>query len=173
MSDAELLVASMPAWVLTPNKDFKIALGESSMVEYVRDSQLHRVPDTVSHCNQVILWRDTFIPVIDLNLVLGDAALEESHIAILNYQEYSGQVPQYVGIKLIGEVERLTVMDDWACDWPEDYPLEIQPIVESLFMNQNELVSVISLVDLCNDGYRDYLDQLADIKAGVSDSDFK
>lgn len=167
MSNSELLTASIPAWVLTPNKDFKVALGESSMVEYLRDAELHSVPDAVSHCNQVVLWRDTFIPVVDLNLVLGDAALGASHIAVLNYQEYSGQAPQYVGIKLTSEVERITVMDDTACDWPDNYPLEIQPIVESLFMNQGELVSVISLENLCNEGYRDYLAQLAEIKLGL------
>jgi chemotaxis signal transduction protein len=167
MSDTELLATSTPAWVLSPNRDFKIAVGESFMVEYVRDSLLHDIPGAFSYCNQVLLWRDNFVPVVDINLVLGDAPIGDSHIAILVYQEYAGQLPQHVAIKVVGEVERVAVSDDTACDWSEDYPLEIQPIIESLFMHQDELVSVISVSDLCNEGYRDYLAQLEEIKVGL------
>lgn len=166
MSDTQLLPASTSAWLLTPNDGFKVALGESQMAEYLRDPELHLIPNTVEYCNQVVLWRDSFIPVMDLNLILGDAALDNEHMVVLGYQEYSGQKPQYVAIKLVGEVERIAVTDDMACDWTGDYPPEIQPIVESLFMNQEELVSVINVADLCNEGYRDYLTQLEKNKLG-------
>jgi len=33
--------------------------------------------------------------------------------------------------------------------------------VQSLFMNEDELVSVINVADLCNEGYRDYLAQVS------------
>lgn len=167
MPDAELLAASMPAWLLTANNEFKIAVGESSMAEFVRDSTLYSVPDAVDYCNQLILWRDRFIPVIDLNVILGESSIDARYIAVLGYQEYPGQEPQYVAVKLVTDVERVTVSDDTACDWPDDYPSEIQPIVESLFMEQDELVSVINLVDLCNEGYRDYLSELRKNQVGL------
>jgi chemotaxis signal transduction protein len=167
MSEAERLVVSTPAWVLAPSEHYKIAIGESFMAEYVRDSLLHDIPGALNYCNQVLLWRDNFIPVIDINVILGDGALNDSHIAVVAYQEYAGQRPQYVAIKILGEVERVTVSDDMACDWPEAYPPELQPIVESLFMHQEKLVSIVSIADLCNEGYRDYIAQLEEIRAGL------
>lgn len=165
MPDTDLSTPSTAAWILKPNIGFTIALGESSMAEYVRDSQLYKIPGAVNYCNQVVLWRENFIPVVDLSLVLGQKALDATHIAVLVYQEYSGQKPKYVAIKLVSEVERVQVTDDASCEWPDDYPPEIRAIVESLFVHQEELVSVISVADLCNEGYRDYLAQLADIRA--------
>jgi len=166
MPDIDSSAISTSAWALTFNTRLKLALDESSMAEYIIDPQLYSIPDAVDYCNQVILWRNEFTPVIDLNLILGDPGLGAQHIAVLAYQEYAGQKPQYVAIKLASEVERIAVIDDDSCDWPKDYPLEIQPIVESLFMYQDQLHSVINIADLCNEGYRDYLLKLAEIKAG-------
>ncbi len=164
MPDNQILVESVAAWVLTANEHFKIALDESSMEEYIRDPQIYSIPDAVDYCNQVILWRNNFTPVIDLSLILGDEALDAQHLAIVAYQEYAEQKPKYLAIKLVSEVQSVTVQDDTACDWPENYPLEMQPVVESLFMNEDELISVINVADLCNEGYRDYLAQLAELR---------
>lgn len=160
----ESAVESVAAWVLSPDEHFKMALDESSMQEYIRDPQLYSIPDAVDYCNQIVLWRNNFTPVIDLSLILGGEALDAQHMAVVAYQEYAEQKPKYLAIKLVSEVQRLTVMDDAACDWPEDYPLELQPIVECLFMNEDELLSVVNIADLCNEGYRDYLAQLAELK---------
>ena len=161
MPDNDVLVELTPAWLLTPHEHFKIALDESSMEEYVRKPQVYSIPDAVEYCNQIILWRNNFTPVIDLSLILGGEALDTNHLAIVGYQEHDEQKPKYLAIKLINEVESVKVADDAACDWPKEYPIEIQPIVQSLFMNENELVSVINIADLCNEGYRDYLAQIA------------
>lgn len=167
MSDNELLIASTSAWLVKINENFTIAVDESSMAEYIRGPQTHSIPDAVGYCNQVFVWRNNFIPVMDISLLLGETALETNHIAVVAYQEYADQKPKYVGIKMLGEVERVVVMDDTACEWPDEYPLEVQPIVESLFRHEGTLVSVLKIADLCNDGYRDYVSQLSKIQASL------
>ena len=160
MPDNDVLIET-PAWLITPHEHFKMALDESSLQEYIRDPQVYLIPDAVEYFNQIILWRNHFTPVIDLSLVLGGEALGVNHLAIVAYQEYAEQKPKYLAIKLVNEVERVKVVDDAACEWPKEYPIEIQPIVQSLFMHEKELVSVINVADLCNEGYRDYLTQTA------------
>jgi len=160
MPDNDVLIET-PAWLLATHDHFKIALDEGSMQEYIRDPQVYSIPDAVEYCNQIVLWRNNFTPVIDLSLILGGEALGVNHLAIVGYQEYAEQKPKYLAIKLVNEVERVNVVDDAACDWPKEYPIEIQPIVQSLFMNEGELVSVINVADLCNEGYKDYLMQIA------------
>ena len=162
MPDNDILVET-PAWLLTPHEHFKIALDESSMQEYIRNPQVYSIPDAVEYCNQIILWRNNFTPVIDLSLILGGEPLDANHLAIVGYQEYAEQKPKHLAIKLISEVESVKVVDDAACSWPKEYPIEIQPIVESLFMNGDELISVINIADLCNEGYRDYLAKIAEL----------
>ena len=160
MPENDVLVQT-PAWLLTPHEHFKVALDESSMQEYIRDPQAYLIPDAVEYCNQVIVWRNHFTPVMDLSLILGGEALSVNHLAIVAYQEYAEQKPKYLAIKLVNEVEKLTVIDDTACDWPKEYPIEIQPLVQSLFMNEGELTSVINVADLCNEGYKNYLMEIA------------
>ena len=160
MPDNDALIET-PAWILSPHEHFKIALDESSMQEYIRDPQVYAIPDAVDYCNQIILWRNHFTPVIDLSLIVGGEALDVNHLAIVGYQEYAEQKPKYLAIKLVNEIERVKVLDAAACGWPKEYPIEIQPIVQSLFMNEDELISVINIADLCNEGYRDYLAKIA------------
>lgn len=160
MPDNDVLIET-PAWILSPHEHFKIALDESSMQEYIRDPQVYAIPDAVDYCNQIILWRNHFTPVIDLSLIVGGEALDVNHLAIVGYQEYAEQKPKYLAIKLVNEIERVKVLDAAACGWPKEYPIEIQPIVQSLFMNEDELISVINIADLCNEGYRDYLAKIA------------
>lgn len=161
----EISLVSMPAWLFQPSESFNIAIDESSMAEYVRGPQTYLIPDAVDYCNEAFVWRGSFTPVIDLSLLLGDVALGNEHIAIVAYQEYVDQKPKYVGIKMLSELQRISVMDDSACGWPEEYPLEIQPIVESLFMHEEQVISILKIADLCNEGYRDYLMQLAEINS--------
>jgi len=83
MPENDILLESIPAWLLAPHEHFKIALDESSVEEYIRDPQLYSVPDAVNYCNEIILWRNNFTPVIDLSLILGGEALDASHLAIV------------------------------------------------------------------------------------------
>jgi len=160
MPDKNVLIETS-AWLFSPHEHFKMAVGESSMQEYIRDPQVYSIPDAVEYCNQIILWRNNSTPVIDLSLVLGGQALGVNHLAIVGYQEYAKQKPKYLAIKLVNEIERVNVVDDAACGWPKEYPIEIQPIVQSLFMHEEELVSVLNIADLCNEGYRNYLMKIA------------
>ena len=160
MSNSETVVTLTPAWLLELTPQCKVALGDGSVEEYIRDSKLYSIPSAVEHCNELLMWRERLVPVIDFNVIFNEPGLSNQHIVVLAYQEYSGQTPQYVGIKLHNEVQRITVNDSSACDWPAEYPLQIQPLVESLFISDDELISVINVSDLCNEGYRDYLKQL-------------
>lgn len=149
-----------PAWLLEVKPDFLIALSEQSVVEYIPHTSLKIIPGSVDYCNSMLMWRNSYIPVFDFRQMIDDSALATEKIAVVAYQEQQNVKPNYVAIKLCKEVEKIQVSDDQMTDWPDDYPVEIRPLVESLFEQQGSLLSVINVADLSNEGFRDYLQQL-------------
>jgi len=145
------------AWLLAVSESFNIAVAEVVVAEYILGSEVKLVPGSIEHCNQVLTWRSDFVPVIDMSVLLGGQPLDCKHIAVVAYQEYEGQHLRYVALKLYSGIEQIQVSDGTMCEMPETFPEIMLPIVDSVFMQQDKLVSVINIADLCNQGYRDYL----------------
>lgn len=148
------------AWALEVAPNYLIALSEQSVVEYIPEASVQTIPGTVDYCNNMLFWRDQYIPVFDFNQMINDSPLSTKKLAVVAYQEQQVGTPNFIAIKLFQEVEKIQVSDDQVVDWPDSYPIEIQPLVESLFEQNGVLLSVINIANLCNEGFRDYIQQL-------------
>lgn len=151
---------SISAWSLEVKPSFFIALSEQVVIEYIPQVSLQVIPGTVDYCSSMLFWRNSYIPVFDFQQMINDISLETQKVAVVAYQEQQDHKPKFIAIKLCREVEKIQVSDDEMIDWPEEYPIEVQPLVESLFKQNDTLLSVINIADLCNEGFRDYLQEL-------------
>jgi len=145
------------AWLLAVSRSFSIAVAQVVVAEYILEPELKLVPGSIDYCNQVVNWRGEFIPVMDLSVLFGEEALDSSSIAVIAYQEYQGQSLQYAALKLSRGVEQIEVSDESMCDIPEDFPEIMRPLIDSIFSHDDQVVAVINLADLCNEGYSDYI----------------
>jgi len=157
MPELEQQSETTSAWLLAVSQSFNIAVAQVVVAEYILEPEIKLVPGSIDYCNQVLSWRGNFIPVMDLSVLLGDEPLDSKNIAVIAYQEYEGQSIQYAAIKLYTGVEQIEVSDESMCEVPDEFPEIMIPLLDSIFMHQDKIVSVINLADLCNEGYRDYI----------------
>lgn len=148
------------AWSLEVKPNYLIALSEKSVVEYIPEASMITIPGAVDYCACMLFWRNHYIPVFDFHQMIEDSPLDTKKVVVVAYQEQHQPMPSFVAVKVCREVEKVQVSDDQMTDWPDEYPVEIEPLVESLFVQSGVLLSVIDIANLCNEGFSDYIQQL-------------
>lgn len=145
------------AWLLTVHKSMNIAVGDGVFSEYIIAPKVYAIPGAVSYCHQVIFWRGRYTPLFDFGVLLREEPQADNHIAVLAYQELPNSPVKHIAIKLYSQTEKIIVNDDSACACPAEYSKLMAPLLTSLFHYNNELVSVLNIADLANEGYRDFV----------------
>jgi len=141
---------SMPAWIIAVGKN-SFALAEKEMIEYIMSPVSSRIPVTPTYSSQVIHWRDSIIPVLDLRILEGDAPTEElNSIVVVAYQLNIHEPLNYVALVISKPPVRVMVSDDLACDAPEHSNSLLQSVSLAYFEQNNCPVSIINLKQLCS-----------------------
>ena len=61
------------AWVMKVNDSSYAAISQMELAHIINDPVFVRVPSSPGHCQNIIMWNDNVLPVVDLGQ-LGDAA---------------------------------------------------------------------------------------------------
>ena len=134
------------AWILPILPDFKLAVSDVEMVEYLTAPTLIHVPLTPYYCNHVIVWREGLVPVFNLNpLFILPSVHEVHHFGILAYQQAPKTPLQHMAVILSGSPLRVVVDDAQVTDAPEEVEGVFKKLVLSCFTYQDSPVSILNV----------------------------
>ncbi len=145
-------MADATAWILHFDSGFCAAVGEREMTHIVETPTLTDIPQTVSHCQQVLLWEGETLPVIDLTAWLTGQPAERSRAAvgIVGWQKQPSVAPQYGALLFNGIPQKVQVHDDQVCDLPQQ-PSGWKAVAISCFMYQGEPIPILDISHIFSD----------------------
>lgn len=107
------------AWVMQLDHQMSAAVGQMELIHIVDDPEFYKIPKAPIYCDQVILWNNRIIPVMDLSAWLNDSTVvyRRSLVAIAAYRD-KNDVLKYGGIHLADTPAMEAVKNDQACTLP-------------------------------------------------------
>lgn len=113
--------AGAKAWLLKVGQGINAAVGQYEVIHILDKPELISIPQAPLHCNQVVLWNNRIIPIIDLSAWFAGHFEAEiasmSIVAIVVYYSPEGEYC-YGGLKLSSIPVLNQVKDDQFCDLP-------------------------------------------------------
>ncbi len=145
-----------PAWLLRAADDVSVAVAQHEMIEFVTDARVRHVPLANPHCNQLALWRDTLVPVLDLpRLLHGVSTAAHSALGVVAYQTRAQQPLQYLAIWIDAPPQRIDVGDAQACELPETWH-DVRPLALACFSHAGTAVPILNLANVACTSYDPY-----------------
>jgi chemotaxis signal transduction protein len=113
-----------PAWIISITDTVSLAVGEFELIHILTDPPvLFRVPTAPIYCQQVFVWQNKIIPVMNLatRFSLDISAVSSDHVivSIFAYRLTTGQV-EYAALFLNATPRRSEVSNEQACQLPAD-----------------------------------------------------
>ncbi len=135
------------AWLLTADVDYAIA--ERHMVEYVTSPHIIAVPLRPPHCVGVTIWRERWIPVLDLARIdpTSDTDGEFAHVVVLAYQFAPGEALHHGALVVRAPPREALVNDAMACPLPDDFAA-LQHLVCACFSLEEKAIPVVDVMRL-------------------------
>ena len=135
------------AWLLSFNKGVLAAIGERELQHIAHSPAVFPIPLCPFYCNEVMIWNNLLLPVIDLASWVTDGRLtcRSPLLGIVAYQPHNQHSTSYAGLRLDSAPRRLSVQDNQACALPEDMPAW-RKIAVSCFIYQKDIA--VPVLDL-------------------------
>lgn len=113
------------AWIISITNTVSAAVGEFELVHVLPDNAvLYKVPKTPDYCQQVFIWQNKIIPVMNLAarfaLKQKPTANEHFVISIFAYRAERTGILEYGALFLTDTPRRSEVSDEQACPLPTD-----------------------------------------------------
>jgi len=111
------------AWLFDFGDGLRAAAGGQHLAEYLREPLVVEVPLAPAHARGVLVWREQWVPLIDLARLAGGggAAVGESmNVIVLAYRETPQSPLRYGALTLASAPREIEVRDDMACDLPAE-----------------------------------------------------
>lgn len=139
-----------PAWLLRATGNMTLAVAQHEMIEYLTQARCQRVPLANAHCEDLAVWRDRLVPVLDFaRLVTGGKGAARHALSIVAYQPRAQQPLEYLGIWTDTAPSKITVSDDQACELPPAWRDErLQKLALSCFSHEERTVPILNLANL-------------------------
>ncbi|MFO1351945.1 MAG: chemotaxis protein CheW [Gammaproteobacteria bacterium] len=142
-------MAEATAWILKLGDGLRVAVSERELTHFIERPTLEDVPQTPTHCRQVLLWEGEILPVIDLTAWLTGQQLDRGRgvAGIVGWQDQPGAAPQY-GALLFTEIpQKVKLKDEQACALPSQ-PQGLPQIAASCFVHDKRPVPILDLPQL-------------------------
>lgn len=109
------------AWILPVDEFMKVAVGEFEFIHIVSQTEYFSIPQAPKYCDQVILWNENIVPVMDLSLWYSghEQSYDTAVIAVLIYKNNNGDL-LYGGIRLKNMPVLNIVTNDQSCLLPDE-----------------------------------------------------
>jgi chemotaxis signal transduction protein len=115
------------AWIMPITDSVFISVGEFELVHVLPDQpQLYKVPKAPRYCQQVFIWQDKVIPVMNLAKRFGfeqHSLVINRFIAIFAYRAEKTGLLEYGALLLNDTPSRTEVNDEQLCQLPVDLSL--------------------------------------------------
>lgn len=139
------------AWVLPISAHAKVAVGkyELKYIEYIHCVSLPGVP---AFCEKGFVWRNRFIPALDIHSLITRRRLpemeQEQLAAIIAYENTQGNLT--LGALLLRGVPKLTAVKPSQSVSLSDLAPEFQGLSQAAFKDENNIYPVLNLRNLFN-----------------------
>ena len=107
------------AWSMQLNSDLDVAIGQNELVHIIHEPDLILVPKAPEYCNQVLVWNENIIPVINFHSYKSLKVkydVKNAVVAVILYK--ASGVYHYGALILQGIPMLLTVHNAQACSVP-------------------------------------------------------
>lgn len=134
------------AWLIELTDTTYAAVGEFELAHILPDAPvLFDIPHTPAHCQQVFVWQNKIIPVMNMTARLTKTINNTNQlVGIFAYRTDSGRI-DYGALLLNAMPRRLEVSDEQACDLPA-YLQAWKPYVRSCFQDtENHVIPILNL----------------------------
>lgn len=113
------------AWIISITDTLSAAVGEFELIHLLPDNPvLFTVPRSPAYCQQVFVWQNKIIPVMNLAKRFGlenQSAINSPVIAsIFAYRAENTGLPEYGALLLTTTPHRSEVSDEQACQLPTE-----------------------------------------------------
>jgi len=137
------------AWLLHAADNIQFCIGLHQAAEYIEAPSLHAVPLATDYCKNIIFWRDLIVPVIDMNILVGNHTMQNNQfVMVIAYQTKDNTPLEYMAFKLASAPRKILVNDNDVCQLPDTYPKQLKPFVLSLFKHNNKIASIFDIAQL-------------------------
>ncbi len=148
MAEQETTRETIRAWLLDFGQGLRAAVGAHEMSHVLTEADIFNIPRCPYYCNEVIVWENEVLPVLDVGALLTGRKIERKNdlLGIAVYQLTDIHV-SYVAMRLVDLPQSVYITDDDACPLPEHQELW-RPIAISCFKYEETAVPVIDLAFL-------------------------
>ncbi|MCX7066803.1 MAG: chemotaxis protein CheW [Methylococcales bacterium] len=112
------------AWIVSITDTVFASVGEFELIHILPDSpSLYKVPKAPCYCQQVFIWQNKIIPVMNLALRFGleqESATTHRFICIFAYRAQKTGLLEYGALSLNASPTRTEVSDEQVCKLPTD-----------------------------------------------------
>lgn len=152
-TEKKVEVKTSRAWILDFGKGLQAAVGLHEMSHVLTAPVLFDVPGTPHFCNEVIVFQQRILPVLDIpSLLEGQKVTHSSHevVGIAVYQDNPVNPTSYGGLRLASLPHSIYVTDDQACELPSHKHYWAPPLSVACFQYDGAVIPVLNLVYLFN-----------------------
>jgi len=151
-------MAQSKAWLLELGNDYRAAVGNQYMVEYLVTPEIEIMPVPLSpdYSPGVMVWRKQIIPVIDLVRPLNpgfESSGDISGVMVLAYQDAPGTPLKHGALAIRAAPENIMVNGDSACAIPIS-PKVWQKLAIACFSDQDDAIPILNVQIIFSTGIR-------------------
>ncbi len=135
------------AWLLDFGKGLQAAVGHHEMWQVLISPVLFEIPRTTPYCNEVFIFQDRILPVLDISVLLECEKMEYQSskvVGIALYQDDPSHPIHYAGLHLATTPQSIYVSDKQICELP-DYQQYWKPLTLCCFSHDGVAVPIIDL----------------------------
>lgn len=139
--------ATARAWLLDFGQGFRAAVGLHEMSQVLLSVTLFKLPCTPQYCQDVFVFQNRILPVLDLVSLFNGCAINRSAdniIGVALYQAQPDQPVHYGGFYLEVMPASIVVSDEQAAHLPEKKQYW-QPFSASCFLYEGEAIPILNL----------------------------
>jgi len=142
------------AWLLDFGGGVQAACGHHEMWQVLISPTLFEVPCTTFYCDNVLIFQDDILPVLDVISLFEQKVIQTSSqiVGIAIYQQNPSAPIHYAGLRLANMPLSVYVSDEQMCDLPADQPFQ-EPLAISCFSYENKEIPIIDFAYLFSEEF--------------------
>lgn len=142
------------AWIMKINETIYISVSQMELVHIISNPAIIPVPRAPAYCQNIIIWNDNVLPVVDISQLLDGAndSYYNQSVAVITYRDHNNII-QYGGILLADSPVLEHVNNDQLCQLSGD-TMNLHAISLSCFTSKKGFqVPIIDMSKLFSSEY--------------------
>jgi len=152
----EEVIKTSRAWLLDFGAGLQAAVGHHEMWQVLISHKLFNVPGTLPYCNEVLIFQNQILPVVDISQLMAGQRITrptEPIVGITVYQNDTTQPVQYSCLHLATMPQNIYVTDEQECELPASQQ-HWKNVALCCFSYKDMVIPIINLAHLFSEHFR-------------------